>query len=52
MLTPTEFEQLKVAIECMQSIDLVNGGGEHVLKHNVIVLISKFAEEEHDEVAC
>lgn len=46
MLTPLEHEQLKTAIECMQGIDFVNQGGVHVLKHNVLVLISRFAEED------
>jgi len=50
MLTPNEHEQLKTAVECMEVIDLVNRGGEHVLKHNVLVLISRFAKDEFVEV--
>jgi len=44
MLTPTEYEQLSTAIKCMGAINLVNQGGDHVLMHNVLVLISRFAE--------
>lgn len=46
MLTPREWEQLKTAIQCMDGIDLVNRGGIHVSQHNVLVLISRFADEE------
>lgn len=45
MLTPKEFEQLTTAIQCMQALNLSNAGGDHVLRHNVLVLISRFAEE-------
>lgn len=45
MLTPREFDQLKTAIECMQAVNLVNAGGDHISRHNVLVLLSRFAEE-------
>lgn len=45
MLTPREWDQIKIAIDCMQSIHLVNAGGDHVLRHNVLVLLSRFAED-------
>jgi hypothetical protein len=41
-LTEKEFYQIETAIECMDGFDISNIG-RMISKHNVLVLISKFA---------
>lgn len=48
-MTPSEFEKIKGAIECMEGQNIVNRGGRHVLQENVIYILSKFIETEEPE---
>ena len=44
-LNKLEFEQVKIALEGMQNLNLENYGGRHVLLHNVLVILERYTEE-------
>ena len=48
MLTKREFEQLKVAIDAMDCVDVI-GRGIMVSAHNVKVILSRWVEEEESD---